>query len=96
MSDELNVAEKEVEEILIDLMTKRVMSEKGVSRGVQESSMRGLPSSSSTPRAGPSRPVDEKRTNHRDDIANAKLIPSILPTYLTPLSSAINHDSVPR
>jgi hypothetical protein len=33
---------------------------------------------------------------HRDDIANAKLIPSILPAYLPPLSGAINRDSVPR
>jgi hypothetical protein len=31
-----------------------------------------------------------------DDIPNAKLIPHILPTYLPPLSSAINSDSVPR
>jgi hypothetical protein len=27
---------------------------------------------------------------------NAKLIPTILPTYLPPLSGAINRDSVPR
>jgi hypothetical protein len=32
----------------------------------------------------------------RDDIANAKLILSILPAYLPPLSGAINRDSVPR
>jgi hypothetical protein len=52
--------------------------------------------SPSTARAGPSRPVDEKRTKHKDDLANAKLIPSILPAYIPPLSGAINQDSVPR
>jgi hypothetical protein len=31
-----------------------------------------------------------------DDLVNAKLIPSILPAYLPPLSGAINRDSVPR
>jgi hypothetical protein len=72
------------------------MSERGVSTGVQATLMRGLPASSSTARAGPSQPVDEKRTKHRDDLTNAKLILSILPTYLPPLSGAINHDSVPR
>jgi hypothetical protein len=41
-------------------------------------------------------PVDEKQTKHKDDIMNSKLIPHILPTYLPPLSGAINHDSVPR
>jgi hypothetical protein len=33
---------------------------------------------------------------HRDDLANAKLIPSILPTYIPPLSGAVNRDSMPR
>jgi hypothetical protein len=31
-----------------------------------------------------------------DDLVNAKLILTILPTYLPPLSGAINQDSVPR
>jgi hypothetical protein len=85
MSDELSVVEKVVEEVLIDLMTERVMS---MSTGVQASSTRGLPASPSTAHgAGPSRPSDEKRTKHRDDLANAKLIPTILPTYLPPLSA---------
>jgi hypothetical protein len=96
MSEELSTAEKAAEEVLIDLMTERVMSERGLSTGVQASSMRGLPASPSTARAGPSRPADEKRTKHRDDLANAKLIPSILPAYLPPLSDTINRDSVPR
>jgi hypothetical protein len=47
MSNELRAAEKDVEEDLIDLMTKRVMS---MSTGVQESSTRGLPASPSTAR----------------------------------------------
>jgi hypothetical protein len=87
MSDELSAAEKIVEEVLIDLMTERVMS---MSTGVQASSMRGLPTSPSTRGAGPSRPSNEKRTKHKDDLANAKLIPTILPTYIPPLSGAIN------
>jgi hypothetical protein len=46
--------------------------------------------------AGPSRPSEEKRTKHRDDLANVKLIPSILPDYILPLAGAVSHDSVPR
>jgi hypothetical protein len=42
MSDELNVVEKVVEKVLIELMTERVMSEQGLSTGVQASSTRGL------------------------------------------------------
>jgi hypothetical protein len=45
---------------------------------------------------GPSRPSAEKRTNHKDDIANEKLIPTIFPDYILPLASVINRDSVPR
>jgi hypothetical protein len=51
--------------------------------------------SSSTARANPSQEIDKKRTKHRDDLVNAKPIPSILPAYLPPLSSAITRDSVP-
>jgi hypothetical protein len=47
MSEELSAAEKVVEEVLIDLMTERVMSERGLSTGVQASSTRGLPASPS-------------------------------------------------
>jgi hypothetical protein len=58
MSDELSAAEKVVEEVLIDLMTERVMS---MYTSVQASSTRGLPASSLTDReAEPSRPSDEK------------------------------------
>lgn len=96
MPDDLTAVEESVTDVLLDLMTERVMSERGVSTGVQASSTSGLSASLSTARAGPSRPVDEKRTKHRDDLANAKLIPSILPTYLPPLSGAINRDNVPK
>jgi hypothetical protein len=85
-----------VTKVLLDLMIERVMSERGLSTGVQASSTRGLPASLSTDRAGPSRPSDEKRTKHRDAIVNAKLILSILPAYIPPLSGVINRDSVPK
>jgi hypothetical protein len=75
MSDELNAVEKVVEEVLIDLMAERVMSERRMSAGVQASSTGGVQASPSTARgAGPSRTTTETRTKHRDDIANAKLI----------------------
>jgi hypothetical protein len=96
MFDELNAVEESVTKVLLDLMTERVMSKRGLSTSVQASSTRGLPASPSIARAGPSRPSDEKRTKNRDDLMNAKLISSILPTYIPPLSSAINRDSVPR
>jgi hypothetical protein len=96
MSKEPNVVEESVTEVLLDLMTERVTSERELSIGVQASSTRGLPASPSTTRARPSRPSDEKRTKNRDDLMNAKLILSILPTYLPPLSGTINRDSVPR
>jgi hypothetical protein len=68
-------------------MIERVMLERGVSTGIQASSMRGMPTSPSTTHGdGPSH---ERRTKHKDDLANTKLIPSILPAYLPPLSSAI-------
>jgi hypothetical protein len=96
MSDELTTVEESIKKLLLDLMNKRVMSERGFSTGLQASSMRGLLASLSTALSGPSRPIDEKRTKHRDDLMNAKLILSILPTYLPPLSGTINRDSVPR
>jgi hypothetical protein len=60
MSDELNVVEKVVEEVLIDLMTERVTSERGLSTQVHTLSTRGIPSSLSIARAGPSWPSYEK------------------------------------
>jgi hypothetical protein len=88
MSDELTAIEESVIEVLIKFMTKRVMSERGLSIGIHASSTRGLSASPSTShRVGPFR---ERLTKHKDDLVNAKLIPSILPAYLPPLSDAIN------
>jgi hypothetical protein len=92
MSDELSVVEKLVEEFLIDLMAERVMS-----TGVQESSTRGVQAYLSTARrSGPSRPVAEKRTKHGDDLANVKLIPTILLDYILPLGGTMIHENVLR
>jgi hypothetical protein len=92
MSDELSGVEKSVEEFLIDLMAERVMSTR-----VQASSMRGVQASPSTARgSGPSRAAKEKKNKHRDDLANVKLIPSILPDYIPPLAGVVSRDSVPR
>jgi hypothetical protein len=44
MSDELSAAERVFKDVLIDLMTERVVS---MSTGVQSSSMRGLSASTS-------------------------------------------------
>jgi hypothetical protein len=50
MSEELSAIEKSVEEVLIDLMAKKLMS-----IGIQASSMRGVQASPSTARgSGPS------------------------------------------
>ena len=96
MSDELTVVEESITEVLLDLMTERVMSERRIYTRVQASSTRGVQASPSTAREGTSRADTERRTKHKDDIANAKLVPSILPAYIPPLSGEINRDSVPR
>jgi hypothetical protein len=96
MSDELIALEESLREFLLNLMTERVMSEKRMSTGVQASSTRGVQASLSTTRAGTSQAGKERRTKNKDDIANAKLVPSILPAYIPLLSSDINKDSVPR
>jgi hypothetical protein len=55
MSEELTAVEESVTEVLLDLMTERVMSERGLSVGVQASSMRKVQASPSTDReTGPS------------------------------------------
>ena len=93
MSDKFSAADKVVEEVLIDLMTERVMT---MSTSIKASSMRTVQASPSTAHgSGPSRPTIEKRTKHRDDLAKAKLIPSILSDYIPPLAGAVNRDSVP-
>ena len=92
MSDEISVEKKSIEEILIDLMTEKVMF-----AGIQASSTRGVKTSLSTAHGyGPSWDANEKRTKHRDDLANAKLIPSILPDYIPPLAGVVSRDNVPR
>jgi hypothetical protein len=83
------VLEKSVEEILVELMAERVMSV-----GIQASSTGGLQASPSTGRH--SSRTTEKRSKHRDDLANAKQIPSVLPDYIPPLAGVVNHDSIPR
>jgi hypothetical protein len=97
MSEELSALEESAKEVLADLRTEKIMSERRMSAGVQASSTGGVQASPSTAHgAGTSRITTETRTKHRDNIVNAKLIPSILPAYLPPLSGAINRDSVPR
>jgi hypothetical protein len=93
MSDELSTAKKFVEEVLIDLMTERIMS---IFVGVQASSTRMVQASLSTAHgAGPSWPLAEMKTKNKHDLANAKLIPTILTDYIPPLAGAVNRDSVP-
>jgi hypothetical protein len=73
------------------------MDENVMSIGIQASSTRGVKTSPLTARgSGPSRVVAEKRNKHRDDLENVKLILSIMPDYIPPLASAMNHNSVPR
>jgi hypothetical protein len=92
MSEEFSAFEESVKDILINLMNERVMFV-----GVQASSTRGRQASLSTARGSrPSRAATEKRTKHRDDLANAKLLLSILPEYGLPLASVVSRDSVPR
>jgi hypothetical protein len=97
MSEELSAFEEFVKEVLVDLRTEKVMSKRRMSAGVQASSTGGTQASPSTTHgARTSKTTIETRTKHRDDIANTKLILCILPTYLPPLSSSINRDSVPH
>jgi hypothetical protein len=72
------------------------MLERIISTRVQASTTRGVKSSPLPNQAGTSRDDTERRTKHKDDIANAKLVPFILPAYIPPLSGEINRDSVPR
>jgi hypothetical protein len=96
MSDEFSATEESVREVLASLRAERVMSERGLSTGLQASSTRGVQASPSTARAGTSRAGAERRTKHKNDVASVKLVPSILPAYIPPLSGVINRDSVPR
>jgi hypothetical protein len=60
MFDELTAVEESITEVILDLITERVMSKRGVSTGLQASSIRGLLASPSIAQADPSWPVDEK------------------------------------
>jgi len=70
------------------------MTKRGVSTGIQASSRRGLSTSPFT--AHGDVPSRERWTKHKDDLANVKLILSILLAYLPSLSNAINRDSLPK
>jgi hypothetical protein len=71
MSGDFSTVEKSIEEILIDLMAKKVMSTRA-----QASSTRGLQASPSTAhRSGPSRTATEKRSKNHNYLVNVKLIP---------------------
>jgi hypothetical protein len=97
MSDELNTVEKVVEEVLTDLMDERIMLERRMSVGVQASSSGGVQASPSISRCTrPSRTMTETRSKHIDDIANAKLIPRILPVYIPPLSGRLTMTVYPE
>jgi hypothetical protein len=37
----------------------------------------------------------EKQRKHRDDLANVKQIPSVLPDYIPPLAGVVNYDIIP-
>jgi hypothetical protein len=92
MSEEISAIEKVIKEIIIDLMAEKVMSV-----GIQASSTRGVQASPSTAcRSRPSRAETKKRTKHRDDLANQKIIPSILPNCIPPLAGVVSRDTVPR
>jgi hypothetical protein len=92
MSKELSAVEESMKEILIDLVTEKV-----IFVGVQASLTRGVQASPSTTRRSiPSRVVTDKRTKHRDELANDKLLPSIMPEYIPLLAGVVSHDSVPR
>jgi hypothetical protein len=91
MSGAPNELEKSFEEVL-----RKLMADRPISKGIQVSSTRGLRDSPSTGcRSTCINPVTEQRIKHRGDPVNAKKIPSILPEYIPPLASVVNHESIP-
>jgi hypothetical protein len=96
MSNKLSAAKKIVEEVLIDLMNERIMSECRISIGVQASSSGAMSASPSTAQARPSRPPLERRSKLENNFATMKMIPSIFPKYIPPLIRPVNRDSIPR
>jgi hypothetical protein len=92
MSGEHSAIDKSIKDILIDLMVEKVMF-----TGERASSKIGVQASSSTARRSRhSRNATKKRSKHRDNLVNAKIIPSILPDYIPPLAGVVSHDSVLR
>jgi hypothetical protein len=89
MSGERSTVEKSVEDILVDLMTKKVMSVE-----IQASSTGGLQASPSI--GWHSSHATEKRRKHCNDLVNVKQIPFVFPDYIPPLTDIVNRDSVPR
>jgi hypothetical protein len=79
-----------VEEILVEVMAKRVMS-----TGIQASSTGGFQASPSTGRRS-SWTAIEKQSKHRDDLANVKQILLVLLEYILPLDGTVSHDSIPH
>jgi hypothetical protein len=69
MSDELTAVDESVTKVLLDLMTERFMSERGMTIG-EESSTRGVQASPSTTQVGTSQASMKRITKHKDDIAN--------------------------
>jgi hypothetical protein len=96
MFDEFSAAEESVREVLASLRAERFISERGLSTGLQASSMRGVQASLLTAQAGTSQVGTKRRTKHKDDMDKAKLVPSILLAYIPTLHGVINRDSVPR
>jgi len=91
MSDDIIIVENSIEEILIDLMAKKLMSV-----GMKASSTQGLEASPWVAQRCSSRPAADKCSKNCDDLVNAKLTPYILLKYILPLASAVSHDSVLR
>jgi hypothetical protein len=75
MSVERTELEKSFKEVL-----KKFMADKAMFERIQASSTRGLQASPSTGhRSSRVNPATENRIKHRDDMANAKQIPLVLP-----------------
>jgi hypothetical protein len=87
MSVEHSALENSVEQILVDLMTKKVMPvgiRPSLNGGLQESPLTGRHSGRTI----------EKRSKYRDDLANTKQIPLVLPDYIPHLVSMVNCDNI--
>jgi hypothetical protein len=87
MSGEHNALEKSMEDIIVNLMTERVMSV-----GIQALSTGELQASPSTGRR--SGRTAEKQRKHHDDMANAKQISSVLLDYIPPLFGVVSCDNI--